>query len=291
MKISSLDDYQKPVDNLKKDDFFSRIKNAYPSHKEIERTKKIIELFNSKNGETTKLNLKSDVNWLTCVFEKFIKISIEKLDVNLLYCVSLAGYTSQCGLKNISVNLQTLQDKDTILLPENIIRGGISSVMGYRYLKSEDNKKITFIDSNKLYGHLMSQPLPYDEIIFDTNVRLQDNLKTPDDSDIGYFVEVELSYPDNIKKKTNFSFAPEKKKIDSDDFTSHMNENKPKTYTQNKKLKCDWTNKKKYFIHNRMLKFYVRHGLVADKVHDIISFKQSKWLEKYEFPYTKNKSG
>ena len=29
-----------------------------------------------------------------------------------------------------------------------------------------------------------------------------------------------------------------------------------------------------------MLTFYVRHGFVIDKVHEIISFKQSKWLEK-----------
>ena len=30
-----------------------------------------------------------------------------------------------------------------------------------------------------------------------------------------------------------------------------------------------------------MLKFHVRHGMVIEKVHDVISFKQSKWLEKY----------
>ena len=30
-----------------------------------------------------------------------------------------------------------------------------------------------------------------------------------------------------------------------------------------------------------MLKFYLRHGMVVDKVHNIISFRQSKWLEKY----------
>ena len=30
-----------------------------------------------------------------------------------------------------------------------------------------------------------------------------------------------------------------------------------------------------------MLKFYVRHGMIVDKVHDIISFKQSRWLKKY----------
>ena len=30
-----------------------------------------------------------------------------------------------------------------------------------------------------------------------------------------------------------------------------------------------------------MLKFYIRHGMVVDKVHNVISFKQSRWLEKY----------
>ena len=56
---------------------------------------------------------------------------------------------------------------------------------------------------------------------------------------------------------------------------------KPDTYTQNKKWICDWSDKKNYLIHYRMLKFYIRHGMIVDKVHDIISYKQSRWLEKY----------
>ena len=28
-----------------------------------------------------------------------------------------------------------------------------------------------------------------------------------------------------------------------------------------------------------MVKFYVKHGMVVEKVQEIISFKQSKWLE------------
>ena len=60
-----------------------------------------------------------------------------------------------------------------------------------------------------------------------------------------------------------------------------MNEIKPKKYTKSRQLLCDWTDKKKYLIHYRMLKFYVRHGMVVEKVHEVISFKQSKWLEKY----------
>ena len=30
-----------------------------------------------------------------------------------------------------------------------------------------------------------------------------------------------------------------------------------------------------------MLKFCVRHGMVVENVHTVISFQQSKWLEKY----------
>ena len=30
-----------------------------------------------------------------------------------------------------------------------------------------------------------------------------------------------------------------------------------------------------------MLKFYVRNGMIVDKILEIISFRQSRWLEKY----------
>ena len=236
--FNSTDDYQKPVDNLKKEDFFSKLKKKCPDDEKIERTMDIIRKFNIKNGEeVTQIGLKSDVLLLACVFEKFIKVSVNEFDINPMYCVSLPGYTWQCGLKYTGIKLQTLQDKDMILLLENNIRGGISSVMGDRYIKSDENKKILYVDANNLYGHSMSQMLPFDEIKFDQNVKLEDFLNTPDDSGIGYFIEVDLKYPDNIKHKTkNFPFAPVNKKINPDNFNDYMKTIKPDTYTQTKKL-------------------------------------------------------
>ena len=32
--------------------------------------------------------------------------------------------------------------------------------------------------------------------------KLEENMKTPDDSDLGYFLEVDLRYPDDMKEKT-----------------------------------------------------------------------------------------
>ena len=100
-----------------------------------------------------------------------------------------------------------------ILLLENNIRGGISSVMGDRYVKSNENKKILYENAKNLYGWATSEPLPYDEIKFDNNVNLEIIINTPDDNDIAYFIEVDLKYPDKIKEKTkHFPFAPENKK-------------------------------------------------------------------------------
>ena len=45
--------------------------------------------------------------------------------------MTIPGYTWQCGLKYTDNKLQTLQDKESFLLMENNIRGGISSVMGH----------------------------------------------------------------------------------------------------------------------------------------------------------------
>ena len=97
------------------------------------------------------------------------------------------------------MKLKALQDEDLILTLENNIRGEISSVMGDRYVKPDENKKILYMDATNLHGKSMIRPLPYDEIEIwhghpDLHMnKLDEILNTPDDSDIGYFLEVETS--------------------------------------------------------------------------------------------------
>ena len=122
-----------------------------------------------------------------------------------------------------------------ILLLENNIGGGISAVVGDRYVKSDEKKKFLYKDANNLYGWAMSEYLPYDEIKFDKNVILEDILNTPDDSDIGYYIEVDLKYPDKMKEETKqFPFAPVNKNCNPNDFNDYMKEIKPDTNTQTK---------------------------------------------------------
>ena len=103
-----------------------------------------------ENGEElTKLYLKSDVLLIACVFEKIIKVSVNEFVINPLYCFSFPACTWQCGLKYTGINVQNLQDKDLILTLKNNIRGGICSIMGDMYAKS-DEKKILYIDAFNL---------------------------------------------------------------------------------------------------------------------------------------------
>ena len=78
----------------------------------------------------------------------------------------------------------------------------------------------------------MSEYLPFNDIKCHIKVKLEVILTTPDDSDIDYFSEVDLKYPDIIKEKSkNFPFAPVNKKINPDDFSDFMKEINPDTYT------------------------------------------------------------
>ena len=126
---------------------------------ERKETKKIRKTFKFKNGEeSSELYLGSDVIFLADVFEKFINASINEYAINPLYCVTLPGYTYQCGLKYADNKIKTLQDKSLILLHENNIRGSISCVMGEKFVKSYVTKRILNVGAKFIYGHSMSQP-------------------------------------------------------------------------------------------------------------------------------------
>ena len=72
------------------------------------------------------------------------------------------------------INLQTLQDKRLILVLENIIRGGISIVLGVRYVKTDGKEKQLYTDATILYDWVVSNFLPDGNINFDKNNSLDD---------------------------------------------------------------------------------------------------------------------
>ena len=63
--------------------------------------------------------------------------------------------------------------------------------------------------------------------------------------------------------------------------SDYQKELKPKITAKVEKLMLTQTNKENYIVHYRLLKFYLRQGMVLRKIHRIIRFRQSKWLKPY----------
>ena len=233
-----------------------------------------------------------DVLQLTDVFENFVETSTLMYGINPLYSYSLPGYTWKAGLKLTKIKLDFINDKQLLLLLENNIRGGISSVMGPRFIESNENTKLLYIDANNLYGWAMSQYLPtseFEKLDFSQGYgeatqieQIVDLRFIPDNNEYGYFIECDLEYPAEIKEKTeNFPLCPYQTKADPNLFSEYMNSVKQPNYKPTEKLMCDLTNKYNYMMHYRMFKFYTQIGMKVTKIHTIYRFKQSLWLEKY----------
>ena len=70
---------------------------------------------------------------------------------------------------------------------------------------------------NNLYGSAMSEYLPYEGFKWLKNIDKFNVMSISEKSPIGYFLEVELEYPDELHELHNdYSLAPEKLAVSSD---------------------------------------------------------------------------
>ena len=121
---------------------------------------------------------------------------------------------------------------DKYLFTEKGLRGGISYI-SKRYAKANnkcmndyDSKKpsefITYLDMSHLYGWGLSSYLPYGGFKWLKNVDGFDVNSISQKSPIGYFLEVDLEYLDELPKLHNdYPLAPEKLAVSSDMFSKY----------------------------------------------------------------------
>ena len=111
----SLSKFQEVLNLLKKENFWSTLKQAYPSDGEINRTLQIVEKYDIKNGQViTMLYLKMDVLQLADVFENFVEKSTLTYGINQLYSYSAPGYTWKAGLKMTKIKLDFIKDEHSL---------------------------------------------------------------------------------------------------------------------------------------------------------------------------------
>ena len=115
---------------------------------------------------------------------------------------------------------------------------------------------ITYLDKSNLYGWTVNEYLPYGEFNWLKNVDKFDVSSINEKSDTGYFLEVDLEYPDELHElHSDYPLAPEKlavtnmlskyRKIIADKFDIKVGDVK--------KLIPNLRNKTKYVLHYRNL--------------------------------------
>ena len=133
------------------------------------------------------------------------------------------------SFKKAKAKLDLLTDIEMLLMVEKGIIGGICHSI-YRYAKANNksmkdydkNKESSYIqywDKNNLYGWEMSQELTANnfEWIKNTFQFNEDFIKNyNEESDEGYFLEVDSQYPENLNNLHNdLSFLPRRMKIEN----------------------------------------------------------------------------
>ena len=181
------------------------------------------------------------------------------------------------------------------LFIEKGLRGGISYIAKRYseakniYMRNYDPKKlsnfITYLDMNNLYGWVMSGYLPYGGFKWLKNVDGFDVNSISEKSPIGYFLEVDLEYPDELHELHNdYPLAPEKLAVSSDMLSKYCKKIADKyeiKVDDVKKLIPNLGNKTNYVVHYRNLQLYLSLGMKLTKIHRVLKFKQSEWMKKY----------
>ena len=133
----------------------------------------------------------------------------------------------------------------------------------------------------------MSEYLPYGGFkqVKINNETINRILNKSDNSLLGYFLEVDLDYPENLHDcHKDYPLAPEKIKIKEELLSPYCSKNAKKFDIKPggiHKLTPNLMSKKNYAVHYRNLKYYLSQILILKKVHKIIEFKQSAWVKPY----------
>lgn len=247
--------------------------------------------------------LQKDVMLLAAVMENLIIQGRKVYDLDPSHYYSLPGYTFDSALKFSNITLELIKDTNIFEMLESAIRGGLSFA-GKRYVKANnkyladfDPEKPTsfllYIDARNLYGHSMSEPLPWRNFhLIEMNTHPADFQYLSEKKNIlqldsygekCYFYSVDgyfdPAYHDYLKE---YPFFPENIDIPKEMFSEFQQ----RTYSEGDlkpgtRLLSTLLPKSNYVTHFRMLKFALTHGFILTKVNKIIICDQKPWLRDY----------
>lgn len=263
-----------------KTSFYSALCDSHISDNDYQHAQAIWNAFKIKTlGDYCDLYVKTDVLLLADVFENFRETCLSAYSLDPCQYLTAPSLSWNAMLLATGIELDLLTDYEMVQFIQGGIRGGISQVMcrhakaNNKFMKNynsnEESSFIIYLDVNNLYGDAMSSYLPTGNFRWLSQNEIDnfdiENQET--DAEIGFFLEVDLIYPQSLHDShKEYPFCPE---------------TKPPPHGKQNKLLLTLYDKECYIIHLRNLKQCLQHGVVCKKIRRILSFDQSPWLKKY----------
>ena len=254
--------------------------DGHISDEQYQHLQNVWDIFNFNTFEDFHNHyLKKDVLLLADVFEKFIFTCLKYYDLDPCHYFSAPGLSWDAMLKMTGVTLEKISDPDKYMFFEQGMRGGVSYI-NKRYSEASKNKHILYLDMNNLYGHAMSQYLPYANFKWVKNIdKIEQKLMNiKSNSSTGYILEVDLEYPQELHDIHNdYPLAPEKIKIPKEwlsDYCLKIANVHNITTGTNKKLVTNLMNKNNYLIHYRNLQQCLELGMKLKKYTEYLNLSK-----------------
>lgn len=288
--------------------FYSTLSQETISAKNYLHAQNVYNKLNCKSFRDYHMTyLKCDVLLLADVFENFRTTCFNYYGLDPANYISAPSLAWDAMLMKTKIELEQIHDVKILDIIERHKRGGLCFVGSKRHVKANNHyledfdatkpeNYLMYWDANNLYGWAMSQYLPYKNISLNNEIDIDTILKTDDNSKVGYIVECDLEFPQEIHDKLKeFPPCPEsvapklewlsdvqkamlKKEQDS---VRQTDKDSPLKTSNCSKLVPHLMKHEKYCIHYRNLKFVEKLGVKIGIVHNVVQFKQKPWLKKY----------
>ena len=256
--------------------FYSKLNMSGVGNEDYEHANRVWKEFGLKDfGEYHELYLKTDVILLANVFKAFRKACLKNYGLDPAHFYIAPRLAWKACLKKTRICLELLLDPDILLMFERGIRGGITQsvnrwakannpYMGSEFDPDEKTNYLQYLDANNLYGWAMSQLLRTRGLRW-VDIKQDKISQLAKRKSKGYLLEVDVRYPRELHDSHNdLPFMCECMKINGVE-----------------KLIPNLYNKKRYIIHIRTLDQALKHGLVLERIHIAIEFKQLAWMKEY----------
>lgn len=203
--------------------FRSRLTLSTITDEQYQHAQTVWTTFNCQTlGQYSDVYMSGDVFLLADVFETFRKFILKNYGLDPAAYLTTPALAFDALKKMTGVKIELMTDYEQLQYCLRNVRGGLVTANVHfatannKYMDdfdpTTDPQYLMQLDENNLYGFSMVHPIPLSDFRFlsAAELILFDPLTVPADSEIGYFVEVDVDFPPEIHDRlADLPFFPE----------------------------------------------------------------------------------